>query len=259
MTEHLSDEELTDVVDDGAAPVVDAHLGACAACRARLAAVRAAAALVASRPPAPDEAQRRAAIERAMEASGRRRQSAPAPWMLAAATVAVLVAIGGAFIAGRDSDDSQTALRNSVRESQDLESAQTGPVDGGDLGNLRDATSLHAALAARLGAAGGGTAAAGGAATGSDEAAEEAPVAVARDSASKAAGGAAPPAAQVCLTEARALGSGRVGALIYTARLRWQGEPAVVVVFAAPEQTQLDRRAFVMARRGCRLLVAQSF
>lgn len=259
MTEHLSDEELTDVVDGVTAPVVDAHLVACPACRARLAAVRAAVALVATPPPAPEEARHRAAIERAMEAAGRRRQSPPAPWMLAAATVAVLLAIGGALIAGRDRDDSRTALRDSVTESQDLDAAQAGPVDGGDLGSLRDATTLHAALAARLGPGVDGATGAGGAAAGGDGQSEEAPVAVARGSESKAAGGAAAPTTQVCLTEARALGSGRVGELIYTARLRWRGEAAVVVVFAAPDQTQLDRRAFVMARRGCRLLVAQSF
>jgi hypothetical protein len=70
-----------------------------------------------------------------------------------------------------------------------------------------------------------------------------------------ATGGGATP----CLAEAQAAGSGRLGPLVLNGRLRWRGQPAVVLVFASPGETQLGRRAFVMAQRGCQLLVAQSF
>jgi hypothetical protein len=81
---------------------------------------------------------------------------------------------------------------------------------------------------------------------------------------SATAGDAAAPAAPAraagtqCLAQAQAAGSG-AGSLVFSATLRWQGEDAVVLVFARPDQAKLSRRAIVMAQRDCRLLVAQSF
>ncbi|HSH61189.1 MAG TPA: hypothetical protein VK988_16425 [Acidimicrobiales bacterium] len=50
-----------------------------------------------------------------------------------------------------------------------------------------------------------------------------------------------------------------LGALVYTASLRWQGVPAVALAYrVAGERTSgLDHRVFVVSRAECRLLVAQ--
>jgi hypothetical protein len=156
---------------------------------------------------------------------------------------AVLLGIGGVVLAGRDngSDRQTTAARQADDNTLDASGAAgtAGVIDGGDLGDQRDPMALNTALQERLGGA------ADTAAQAFSESAPEAP-ATARSAAQ-------------CQAEAQTAGSDRVGALVLTARLRWQGEPAVVLVFSAPDQTQLARRAFVMAQRDCRLLVVQSF
>ncbi|MEY2475544.1 MAG: hypothetical protein QOG87_859 [Actinomycetota bacterium] len=254
--DHLHDEELSDAVDGVASPEVSSHLTTCGGCRSRLDAMRAAAQAVAAPPPAPSAARRDAAVARALGAvAPARRRPVVAPWMAAAALVALLLGAGGIVLAGRDdSNGGETAARQldspTAGGSADASGAVGGPLDAGDLGDQRDAVALNALLEERL----AGTARSSSAPFAEDNAAT-----------ATEGGGAAPgapvaaAAATGCVAEAQAAGSDRVGALVLTARLRWQGEPAVVLVFAAPDQAQLGRRAFVMAQRDCRLLVVQSF
>jgi hypothetical protein len=253
--DHLHDEALSDALDGTAPSDVSSHLASCAECRSRLDAMGAASQAVAAPPPAPSEADRDAAIARALDstASPVRRLPVIAPWMAAAALVAVLLGIGGIVLAGRDdAGDRQTTAAGQADTKALAEAGTAGVVDGGDLGDQRDTVALNALLQERLGGSAGGASARTFAeqdgTTPNDQAAPpEAPTA------------AAATAAPACLSEAQTAASGRAGALVLTARLRWQGEAAVVLVFSAPDQPQLGRRAFVMARRDCRLLVVQSF
>jgi hypothetical protein len=187
--------------------------------------------------------------------------------MAAAAVVVVLLGVIAVVVANRDSgSSSNTALSGAGDKAVTGTSASgargTGPVDAGDLGDQRDAATLHTLLEARLPAEAGTTSGATAGATsaeGSQDAASpraaEAPTPAVTDQQR----GAARSAAAACLSEAQAAGSGRLGPLVLSGRLRWRGQPAVVFVFASPGQSQLGRRAFVMAQRGCQLLVAQSF
>jgi hypothetical protein len=266
MPDHLSDETFTDIID-GDAPVPLEHLGVCAACADRLATLRAAAAAVGVAPPPPTDQERDAAVRRAVDAAGTdapRRLPTPAPWMAVAAVVVVLLGVVAVVVANRDGgSSSNTALGGASDKAVTGTSASgasgAGPVDAGDLGDQRDAATLHTLLEARLPADAGttsGATAGAASAEGSQDAASpraaEAPAAAAPQRPT------ARPAA-ACLSEAQAAGSGRLGSLVLTGRLRWRGQPAVVLVFASPGQSQLGRRAFVMAQRGCQLLVAQSF
>ena len=70
--------------------------------------------------------------------------------------------------------------------------------------------------------------------------------------------GAEPSAA--CAPETRGNYGQGLGPLVYTARLRWQGVPAVTLAYrvAAAGTGRLDHRVFVVSATGCQLLVAQS-
>jgi hypothetical protein len=253
--DHLHDEELSDAVDGLASADTTSHLAGCGQCRARVESMRAASVAVAAPPPAPSPAARDAAVAQALGvAVPSRRRAVVAPWMAAAALVAVLLGAGGIVLAGRDGGRDQTATRQldspTGGGSADAKAGAAAPVDAGDLGDQRDPVALNALLEERL-AQPAAVAAPSLAQSSGSEAAEGAPEDAPEDASTVPAG--------ACLAEASDAGSGRVGPLVLTARLRWQGEPAVVLVFAVPDQSQLGRRAFVMARRDCRLLVVQSF
>ena len=260
MAEHLHDEDLSDLVDGGDPTDAESHLAGCDRCRGRLDAMRAAAQAVAAPPPPPSPAAREAAVAGAMTravAPTRRVPAVPA-WLAAAAVVVVLLAAGGVLLAGRDGDQGTTALDEAATGGGAAAgSTGTGFIDGGDLGAQSDPASLHTALASALGIRNSAETddATSPFASGTDNAVEAAP--------SQAAPQAARPSGKqaplVCIAEAQAAGSGRLGPLVYGARLRWQGQAAVVLVFASSGQQQLTQRAFVMAREGCQLLVAQSF
>ncbi|MEO7837263.1 MAG: hypothetical protein ABIS21_06435, partial [Acidimicrobiales bacterium] len=74
----------------------------------------------------------------------------------------------------------------------------------------------------------------------------------------RAGGGAA--VGPACSATTRATYGKGLGPLVYAARLRWQGEPAVVLAYRLAEAGApgLDYRVLVMALDGCRLLVVQS-
>ena len=242
--DHLHDEALSDALDGTSPPDVTAHLGTCDRCRSRLDAMTVAARAVGQAPPAPAAVARDQAIARALADAAPPARARPviAPWMAAAALVAVLLGVGGVVLAGRDDGSDRQTTAAGQAESKTAGGSSLGLVDGGDLGDQRDPVALNTLLQERL--EGGGDATTGRAFA-ADESAPEAP--------------AAATAGPTCVEEAQTAGSGRVGALVLTAQLRWQGEAAVVLVFSAPDQSQLGRRAFVMARRDCRLLVVQSF
>ena len=63
-----------------------------------------------------------------------------------------------------------------------------------------------------------------------------------------------------CAAETRGSYGHGLGPLVYTARLRWQGAPAVALAYrvAGAGPGGLDHRVFVLSAANCQLLVAQS-
>ena len=106
--------------------------------------------------------------------------------------------------------------------------APAGVSDGGDLGSHSDPLALSERLAPELAAQGEGS-----------------PT------------GSAPPADARCADSDSALPSGQA-ALVYTAKLDWEGIPAVVLGYRTQDDS-LARILLVMAEADCRLLVTQSF
>jgi hypothetical protein len=256
MVEHLTDEQLTDVVDGAATGDVEGHLEACPSCRDRLAAVRAAVAAIATPPPPPTPAQRDAAVARALaDPQARPGSAAPLRWLAAAAAVVVVLGVGGLVISRRDPGSQSTAANSTAAAPEGTTAGAGAVIDGGDLGDQRDPNALNTLLEGQLD--GGATADSGAAALSAPAGSSpnDTPMAA---TAGKAAGRAAAPA-PTCLAQAQEAGSGRVGRLVLTAQLRWQGDAAEVLVFETAGQTKLARRAFVMKRSDCRLLVVQSF
>jgi hypothetical protein len=276
MTDHLTDEALSALLDDAATDDERAHAEGCPTCRGALDQLRRAARAVATPPPAPAPEARDAAIARAVAAAGGGagrvvplRRYRPGLLAAAAALVLVLAAVP-LLISSRDDADEKFANVGSRLDGGDRASdVFVGP--GDDLGDVADEAALRQVLTARLTATGssdaaagggGGSGSAGGADSGAtasgteSQAAEGAPQPVAPpETGASRSSGAAP---VDCSDEARDNGAGR-GALVYSARLRFKGQPAQVLVFEAPASEPRDYRALVMAEANCQLLVFQSF
>ena len=260
MSDHIPDDEALSAHLDGEGDVETAeHLGSCAACAARLDELRVAAAAVgAPVEPRPD-GQRAAAVNAALAAaadeipSARRRVP---PWLAAAAAALVLVLAAVPIVLSQRESNDEIAQRTAGGSSQDAsEGAIATPPE--DIGAQSDPQALARLLDERMRAPRPVPGAALSAEAASDDRERT------TDGGAGATGGAAAgaTAAPPCLTEAREAGANKVGALLYTGLLEWNTTPAVVHVFQAPDPqaATLTRRAFVMARSDCQLLVAPSF
>jgi len=204
---------------------------------------------------------------------GERRRAHAFPWrspvLLAAAAVAALIAVAVPLVlrAGGSTSRNLSASRaTTLPPGSPLLGGGRPVVDGGDLGALSasDAGRLQAVVRAQLArtgttgqpasgvtsAAGSGGAAnsasSGGPGAGSGQ------VATATPAASLVRLGAPPP----CAAAAQALGGTALGALVYEAGVRWNGEAAEVLAF---QSTPPQLGVFVMALNGCQLLDVQSF
>jgi hypothetical protein len=62
-----------------------------------------------------------------------------------------------------------------------------------------------------------------------------------------------------CASETRGTYGQGLGSLVYTARLRWQGVPAMALTYRTAEAAaaNLDHRVFVVSTDDCQLLLAQ--
>ena len=255
--EHLDDEQLSAYLD-GQEPGAARHLGTCARCDERLAALRDAAAAIAGRVPGPPAGAEERAVAGALAGAPpasvvhlRRRR--PAPWVAAAAAIAALVVGAGAVRLLRGGPSTTTQAARSGRASSALAAGTV--LDGGDLGELSDARVLAERLRTGLAEApvaaqptAGKTSVPGPAQSTDQQASRASPGAAATVSGSR------PP----CAAEAQRT-YGPPGPLVYTASLRWEGTPAVALVYRAPAEGTRPARSqvLVMARADCRLLVAQ--
>jgi hypothetical protein len=138
---HLDDEQLTALQDGDGSPEERAHLAGCDRCGHRTEALSAVAALVATPPPAPSEADRRAAVAAALAGADRAaapsrmpaaRRRVPA-WLLPAAAVVALLALVAAIVPqlGDRSDDSETAAERTARGAESADDGDAGAAGGG--------------------------------------------------------------------------------------------------------------------------------
>jgi hypothetical protein len=261
---HPTDEQLSaslDGHDDGAA----AHALDCEACQARLAELRSVIALVAQVPPVDEVARERALalaldtpmapdIGLARPGQSRVRGGRAGVWLAAAAAV-VLVLLAVPLLT-RDGDHDQVASRDSAEEvskTADGSGGATGAsggglLNGGDLGEFSDPSKLRDVVAPALESFGAGQAAGGT----SDAASPSTTTTRGPQSpAALSSGSAAVPCADVV---ARDYGGG-LGPLVYTASVRWNHTPAVVLAYqVAGASGGLDHRVYVLSTDRCALL-----
>lgn len=291
MTEpHLDDEQLS-LLLDGAAEDARAHVDdGCAACGARLAALRSARDAVAAAvvpPLAGDVLDRLVAgalaappVADVVPLSGgrRRRLTTPPPaWLLgAAAGIAALVGVAGLVRAidvtsgGDDARSMAATVKNERTDSAARGDELTSPAPAGGSGAVAADTAAGAAtvdpelvtadladqsdpaeLALALGGSAGTTLAARQTAS-TYAASPSAAAAEERDAAPP--GPTAPPDRAQCRSVAEAGGGGRLAELLSTSTLRWKGQPAEVLVFRLVKPSaegSLARTAVVLSRPGC--------
>ena len=274
MSDHATDEQLSAHLD-GEAPAderasVAAHLESCPRCRDRLGELEAVAAAVAEPVPVPSATRRDAAV--AAAATAWAEEATPAAevvplrrralaWGAAAAAVAAVLVGASVLVFSDGAGPVDTTAAPPGDADRRADRGAGGPAaamitDGGDLGDQSDpqalAQTVEAALRARAGPSAGGGAA--------------------RDSASARAGepeaGVAPATGgdrRLCAVASTPVLGEASADLVYTASLRWQGTPALLLAYrlsgpGPPVAGEgLRHRVVVMAQADCRLLVVQSF
>ncbi len=288
---HLADEALSAHLDGEAGEEAAEHLRSCRQCEERLARLLLVSSCVGSAVPGPPDGIREAALQaaraswaavpRESEDTGdgkgaevvvlEERRRVPR-WALpvAAAAAALLLAVPVLSSLGEDRDGQRTAAPDNRETAADRD-AEAVATDGGDLGEQSDPATLARAISGALpGAASEAALAAPAPPAGSSGAPSEDAAAM-NPSPGPAQAQTSPAAAEV-QTSAKRLGErpcagivrssyGRgLGPLVYTALVRWQGIPAVVLAYrlADPGAPGLDYRVMVMALGDCRLLVAPS-
>lgn len=292
---HLDDEQLSVHLDGEQDVDVGGHVASCPACESRLADLAAVASLVGAPVASPPDEVREVALAASAQAwaeyrAGARTSDGPRVvelerrrrlprWALpvAAAAAALLVAVP-VLSSSRDSKDrSQTTFA-----ADSADSGRTGPpevagTDGGNLGEQSDPAALGLAVRGALPGAASEAALAAPPAPATAAAREQtdetapstvagAPQAGTPEGAGRAApgnttkGSGKPLANPPCATTARTTYGKGLGPLLYAARLRWQGEPAVALAYRLADAGApgLDYRVLVLATADCRLLVVQS-
>lgn len=285
---HLDDEQLSAHLDGEGHKEAADHIGSCGECEARLAGLLLVSSLVGGSVAGAPDGVREAAVQAAgsawrvagrhggaagaaggsviVDLEGRRRMPR---WALpvAAAAAVLLVALPVVATLSGGGDDRETAAQVQDRGSGGEADVAASAIDGGDLGDQSDPTALaqairgalpgaasEAALAAPAPSPSGSTSADAGEVS----AVTSAPVPFSGRTSSQTKG---PPFRnRPCADTVRTNYGEGLGPLVYTALVRWQGTPAVVLAYRLADTGPpgLDYRVLVMARADCRLLVGQS-
>ncbi|HEV7888908.1 MAG TPA: hypothetical protein VGO92_15225 [Acidimicrobiales bacterium] len=255
-TPHPTDEQLSAALD-GEDPGASAHAETCAECQDKLARLRSVMAAVSVAPPV-DQVARERDIAAALKAPPVSRRALPFGPIAAAAAVVLVVALAVGLLLDRGPSSNQVASRDrsALQASKGPESAtdgatMAGPVDGGDLGELSDPQALRSVVAPYLGESAAGAGQADSAAASTTTNGPGAPAAVSGGGAQGSTGGAV-----TCTATVQKEYSASLGGLLYTARVRWNGTPAVVLAYSVsdPSAGKLDHRVFVLSRSNCALL-----
>ena len=279
--DHLSNDELSALIDGEGDAGAGAHLDACRACTARrddLA--RAAAAVATSWAPPPALVDRW--VERALAGGSRPpvRGADPLPrgsrrrwslltraaWIGAAASLLVLVGVA-VLVRDTGSDRSRNAaapLAGTAGAARDSTSDAGAllPISA-DLGDQSDASALRALLSSTTPSAsspdGTERAASSTAVPGTPAGAPTTGPTDKGFSVTAPAGGATPSMAR-CVDAAAQAGAADVAEPVFAGVLRWRGDDAEVIVFrlARPAGSE-TREAIVMTRSGCEVLSVQRF
>lgn len=251
---HLDEDALSAVIDGDGDGVGAAHLLECSACRERLEAMRAAAALVAT-PVELDPDQREATIAAVLDSAPAAavvtlptRSSRSWSWLAPAAAVAAVVGLMASVAIGLGGgrDDSQEAsLDASSGEAEVMTSttaaAQTAPDSGPvqqlgpqDEGSLRDAVRQRLRPTPEDSPSG----------SGAEESADD----VSGDDQRVA----------TCDATLRSTDP-TLGLLRLTARARWVGQPALILAYQVSGDITLGVRVFVVTPATCFVRASQSF
>lgn len=285
---HLDDERLSAHIDGSGDDAEASHLRSCRACESRLERLRSVSSRVRVPPaPPPDEVVAAAVAAARAAWAAERGEARPSVgvvtlesrrrvprWVMpaVAAAAAVLVAIPVVASRDRGGDRAETAATGGRGTGgANREIAET---DGGDLGDQSDPTALGRAIrgalpgSASVAALADTPAGATGDTSGESAPADGAPPAENRIPSGRAAEpkttstrpGAEATTSPPCAAEARTNYGQGLGPLVYSALVRWQGTPSVVLAYrlARAGDPGLDYRVLVMARQDCRLLVVQS-
>lgn len=286
---HLDDDQLSAHLDGEAGPEVATHVGSCPHCEARLGRLEAVSSQLRAPVPLPPHHVREAAVAAAREAwesraqapkKGRgagvfsleQRRRVPR-WALpvAAAAAALLVAVPVLSSLRDGGDRAETA--STAEKGRPGGSGEVAGTDGGDLGEQSDPATLGLAIRGALPGAASeealaapspGPAGDNAGGTGAPDQSVPAPGVAARAMSGTTAGASGGPSKPFvdppCTATARSSYGKGLGPLVYAARLRWQGEPAVVLAYRLAEAGApgLDYRVLVMATNGCGLLIVQS-
>jgi hypothetical protein len=288
-----ADHAHRDEVDATSGP---AHVDACATCGERLEALRGAREAVATSPVAPlpasvlDDLVGRAVaaaphVDPAIVPLSRARRRVPPPaWLVgAAAALLALVGVAGALRAVTDRGPDAGSMALTARDNEGAAESQSqadksaaqvpapnadaaagavasgGATSGGDpdvvsfdLADQHDPSELGLLLRDRpssFSAAATAARAAGG----------DGPTTAMARSTARAAAPSSADRAQ-CRSQAEASGADALGALLSTGTVRWDGQPAEVLVFALRSPSEgVTRQAMVLRRPGCQLLAEQRF
>ena len=259
MTEHPDLDTLSAYLDGDRA--AEDHVRSCETCRAEVAALTAVRDRVAAPPAAPPPDARDRAVAAAVAAASGGPRRFPPRWAAAGAAGAVAAAVIGLLIVRPGHHATPTASKGNSAVGQALDSGNV--INGGDLGDVSDADALRAKVEPVLHPASSGEGAAAGQTAGGSSGGDvgvrppAAPPGTVRATANSRITG---------RCEGAALGLQRgPQVLLYAASARWQGTPAEVLAFAAGGTTTTAAsrpssvRVYVMAARGCRLLVFQSY
>ncbi|HUR18461.1 MAG TPA: zf-HC2 domain-containing protein [Acidimicrobiales bacterium] len=278
---HLNDEQLSAHLDGEGDESAAEHLASCPECEGRLAGLLLVSSLVGGSVPSPPEAVMEAAVRVARskwssatagDESGadivvlpqRRLPRWALPLAATAAAILVAVPLVASLDNGRGNHDTVATLSDT--DAAGGADAESAGIDGGDLGNQSDPTSLAQAVRGALPGAATEAALAAPApapAEGADDgsggpSSVPAPVS---DGVAKASPAKAPRLGErPCAGIARTTYGQGLGPLVYAARVRWEGTPAVVLAYRLADAggPGLDYRLLVMALQDCRLLVGQS-
>ncbi|MDQ1404105.1 MAG: hypothetical protein QOG03_2421 [Actinomycetota bacterium] len=248
---HPTDEQLSAHFDGEADGAVAGHVTDCAVCTVRLQELASVAHLVAQPPEGPDPAVTERAVAVALRGARERPASIPAlgprsgrrwngGWTVAAAA-AVIVALLAAVPLLARGHTARTRTTGAALKGGGGAGAVSaaGPRSGGDLGDETSPDRLRERVQAQL--------------LPEDQAATgpEAP---------QVASGSFDQSTIVCVDPARQV-AGASEALLYNASLRWQGTPAVVLVFSARPSSRgtLTHQLLVLAQSDCAVLVSQRF
>ncbi|MEX2659212.1 MAG: hypothetical protein WD232_05925 [Acidimicrobiales bacterium] len=291
---HLDGEAASAVLDGETTDAETTHLAGCDRCQAVVEELRALQAAVAGRPPPVPAAVREASITAALQAFDEGSLGGPAdegaivatlrarprfvagPWLGVAAVLLLLVVAVPLIARSGNGDGGETTATDRAAEgSTALAAPDEGFTDVGDLGELDAGADLRSVVDQALSERAASPSPAGATAEDEGDAVRDAPAPETADDGDDAvsgggagtgserelqaaAGRPSREAAEACLEPVRAE-LGELGALVLAGTGRVDGEPALVLGFAAVDAERPTVIVVLVVAETCRLVTFQSY